>query len=153
MLRKCSKMNLTYLGPVCVCVCVCVCETHTHTVCLTQQEKDNKKTKVSTKIHRHLGADQYKDLFKHEDREFSINQMKHMLDHVMCKFEDSGKKTVTNSGRCQSGRNDGDLTSYEQACKMLCGNFPMLIILNVLVLSNTLTSSELGSPFISWLFG
>jgi len=38
----------------------------------------------------------------------------------MCKFEDSGKKSATNGGRCQSGRNDGDLTSYEQACEMLC---------------------------------
>ena len=56
MLRKCNKMNITYLGPVCVCACVCVCETHTHTVCLTRQEKDNNKTQVFTKIHSHLGA-------------------------------------------------------------------------------------------------
>ena len=83
-------MNITYLGP--VCVCVCVCETHTHTVCLTQQEKDNNKTQVCTKIHRHLGTGHHKDLFKNEDSE--MNQMKHMLDHVMCKFEDSGKKIV-----------------------------------------------------------
>jgi len=55
----------------------------------------------------------HKDLFKHEDREFSINQMKHMLDDTMCKFEDSGKKTATNGGRCQSGWNNGDLTLYE----------------------------------------
>ena len=26
MLRKCNKMNITYLGP--VCVCACICETH-----------------------------------------------------------------------------------------------------------------------------
>jgi hypothetical protein len=78
------------------------------------------KTQAFTKISRHLGAGQHKDLFKHEDGEFSINQMKHMLDDAICKFEDSGKKTATNDGRCQSGRNDGDLTSYEQACEMLC---------------------------------
>jgi len=41
------------------------------------------KTQAFTKIRRHLGAGQHKDLFKHEDGEFSINQMKHMLDDTM----------------------------------------------------------------------
>jgi len=76
------------------------------------------KTQTFTKISRHLGADQHNDLFKHEDGEFSINQLKHMLDDIMCKFEDSIKKPARNSGR--SGRNDGDLTLYEEACEMLC---------------------------------
>jgi len=64
------------------------------------------KTQAFTKISRHLGTGQHRDLFKHEDGEFSINQIKHMLDDAMCKFEDSGKKSATNGGRCQSGRND-----------------------------------------------
>jgi hypothetical protein len=64
------------------------------------------KTQAFTKISRHLGTGQHRDLLKHEDGEFSINQIKHMLDDAMCKFEDSGKKSATNGGRCQSGRND-----------------------------------------------
>jgi len=78
------------------------------------------KTQAFTKISRHLGTGQHRDLFKHEDGEISINQIKHMLDDATCKSEDSGKKSATNGGRCQSGRNDGDLTSCEQACDMLC---------------------------------
>ena len=49
------------------------------------------KTQAFTKISRHLGAGQHKDLFKHEDGEFSINQNNYMVDDGMCKFEDSGK--------------------------------------------------------------
>jgi len=41
------------------------------------------KTQAFTKIHNHLWAGQHKDLFKHEDGEFLIKQMKYMLDDAM----------------------------------------------------------------------
>ena len=102
------------------CVVVTAVEvSHKHYHGASMFDKGNKTGAITT-IHRELVNGNHRDAFNHSKGSYSEKQVQGMLEKAMLSFLQSGKLSAAGGGRRQSGRPEGNLTKFEQACETLC---------------------------------
>jgi len=82
-------------------------------------DKGNKMSAITT-IYRDLVTGNHRAAFHHSKGSYFQEKVKGLLEKGIQPFLLSGKLSAAGGGRCQSGRPEGDLTNFEQACETLC---------------------------------